>query len=126
MARLDRFRDRNIDHSEIPPLDPSFFKNATEAWPPANQQVAVRLDVDVLDWLKLHGKGYQTRLNRILRAAMEHQAPRRPRAPKGRARSRRCPLPHNEDPRDQGLSRASKRCKAMMGCEVFPDLSRPV
>lgn len=126
VARLDRLKDRDIDYSEIPPLDSSFFRNETEAWPPANQQVAVRLDVDVLDWLKLHGKGYQTRLNRILRAAMEHQAPRRPRTPKGRARSRQRPLPHNEDPRDQSLSRASKRCKAMMGCEVFPDLSRPV
>jgi uncharacterized protein (DUF4415 family) len=89
LARLDRLRDRDIDYSEIPPLDTSFFKKATEAWPPAKQQVTVHLDVDVLDWLKLHGKGYQTRLNRILRAAMEHQAPDRPRASKGRERSRR-------------------------------------
>jgi uncharacterized protein (DUF4415 family) len=57
VARLDRLKDRDIDYSEIPPLDPSFFKKATEAWPPAKQQVTVRLDVDVLDWLKLHGKG---------------------------------------------------------------------
>ena len=91
VARLDRLKDRDIDYSEIPSLDPSFLKKATEAWPPAKQQVMVRLDVDVLDWLKIHGKGYQTRLNRILRAAMEHQAPRRPRTPKSRARSRRRP-----------------------------------
>ncbi|NGZ11715.1 MAG: hypothetical protein CV088_20490 [Nitrospira sp. LK70] len=91
VARLDRLKDRDINYSEIPPLDPSFFKKATQAWPPAKQQVTVRLDVDVLDWLKLHGKGYQTRLNRILRAAMEHQAPRRLRAPKSRTRSRRRP-----------------------------------
>jgi uncharacterized protein (DUF4415 family) len=89
LARLDRLRDRDIDYSDIPPLDPSFFKKATEAWPPAKQQVTVRLDVDVLDWLKMHGKGYQTRLNRILRAAMEHQAPRRRRATKSSERSRR-------------------------------------
>ena len=91
VARLDRLKDRDIDYSEISPLDPSFFKKATEAWPPAKQQVTVRLDVDVLDWLKLHGKGYQTRLNRILRAAMEHQAPRQPHMPKSRTRSRRRP-----------------------------------
>lgn len=90
-ARLDRLKDRDIDYSDIPALDSSFFKRATEAWPPAKQQVTVRLDVDVLDWLKLHGKGYQTRLNRILRTAMKHQAPRRPGAPKSRARSRRRP-----------------------------------
>ena len=91
VARLDRLKDRDLDYSEIPPLDPSFFKKATEAWPPAKQQVTVRLDVDVLDWLKLHGKGYQTRLNRILRTAMEHQSPRQPRMPKSRTRSRRRP-----------------------------------
>lgn len=91
VARLDRLKDRDIDYSEIPPLDTSFFRKATEAWPPAKQQVTVRLDVDVLDWLKMHGKGYQTRLNRILRAAMEHQATRRRRAPKSPERSRRRP-----------------------------------
>lgn len=92
LARLDRLKDRDIDYSDIPPLDDAFFKKARMvAWPPAKQQVTVRLDVDVLDWLKLHGKGYQTRLNRILRAAMEHQDPRRSRTPKSRARSRRRP-----------------------------------
>ncbi|MDR4467740.1 MAG: BrnA antitoxin family protein [Nitrospira sp.] len=91
LARLERLKDRDIDYSEIPPLNPSFLKKAIEAWPPAKQQVTVRLDVDVLDWLKLHGKGYQTRLNRILRATMEHQVPRRPRTPKSPARSRRRP-----------------------------------
>jgi len=44
------------------------------------RQVTVRLDADVLRWLKASGKGYQTRLNYILRAAMEHQGPHRPRA----------------------------------------------
>lgn len=91
LAKLDRLKDRDIDYSDIPPLDHSFFKKATEAWPPAKRQVTVRLDVDVLDWLKMHGKGYQTRLNRILRAAMEHQGPRRSRARKSRERSRRRP-----------------------------------
>ena len=37
------------------------------AWPPAKKQLTIRLDEDVLDWLKRHGKGYQTRINRILR-----------------------------------------------------------
>lgn len=88
LKRLDRMADRNIDYSDIPPLDDSFFKKATLTWPPAKQQVTVRLDVDVLDWLKAHGKGYQTRLNRILRAAMEHQATQ-PQAPKRRVPLRR-------------------------------------
>jgi len=36
----------------------------------------IRVDADVLAWLKSQGKGYQTRLNSLLRAAMEKQAHR--------------------------------------------------
>jgi uncharacterized protein (DUF4415 family) len=83
--------DAGIDYSDIPPLDKSFFTKATEAWPPAKQQLTIRLDADVLRWLKAHGRGYQTRINRILRVAMEGQPPRRSRstaAPKKNTRSR--------------------------------------
>jgi uncharacterized protein (DUF4415 family) len=67
--------DAEIDYSDIPRLDKSFFAKATEVWPPAKQQVTIRLDSDVLKWLRSQGKGYQTRINRILRAAMESQTP---------------------------------------------------
>jgi len=91
LARLDRIKDAEIDYSDIPPLDKSFFTKATEAWPPAKQQLTIRLDADVLNWLRGNGKGYQTRINRILRAAMESTPPRRLRstpAPKKNTRSR--------------------------------------
>jgi uncharacterized protein (DUF4415 family) len=65
-----------IDYSDIPPLDESFLKKAAVAWPPGKEQLTIRLDADVLAWLKGHGKGYQTRINRILRVAMESQPPR--------------------------------------------------
>ena len=71
MARLDRLKDADIDYSDIPPLDKSFYTKAKEAWPPAKKQLTIRLDSDVLGWLKAYGRGYQTRINRILRAAME-------------------------------------------------------
>jgi uncharacterized protein (DUF4415 family) len=73
LARLDRMKDKDIDYSDIPALDKSFFTKPTVEWPPAKQQVTVRLDTEVLDWLKAYGKGYQTRMNRILRAVMESQ-----------------------------------------------------
>jgi uncharacterized protein (DUF4415 family) len=60
-----------IDYSDIPPLGDEFFEKASVAWPPAKQQLTIRLDADVLEWLKADGRGYQTRINRILRAAME-------------------------------------------------------
>ena len=76
LARIDRMRDADIDYSDIPPLDKTFLKKATTAWPPVKRQLTIRLDADVLDWLKGHGKGYQTRINRILRVVMESQPPR--------------------------------------------------
>ena len=76
LARLDRMRDSDIDYSDIPPLGDEFFKKATVAWPPKKQQLTIRLDADVLEWLKGHGRGYQTRINRILRVVMESQPPR--------------------------------------------------
>ena len=84
-------KDSDIDYSDIPPLGDEFFTKATVAWPPAKQQLTIRLDADVLNWLKSNGRGYQTRINHILRAAMESQPPRRSRAkpaPKKSARSR--------------------------------------
>jgi uncharacterized protein (DUF4415 family) len=92
LARIDIMKDAAIDYSDIPPLDKSFFTKATEAWPPAKRQLTIRLDEDVLTWLKTHGRGYQTRINHILRVAMESQ-PRRARtrsaaAPKKNGRPR--------------------------------------
>jgi len=77
LARIDRLKDDEIDYSDIPPLDESFFTRATVPWPPPKQQLTIRLDADVLMWLKANGRGYQTRINRILRAAMEGQPRRR-------------------------------------------------
>ena len=77
LARIDRMREADIDYSDIPPLDKTFLKKATAAWPPTKRQLTIRLDADVLDWLKGHGRGYQTRINRILRVVMESQPPAR-------------------------------------------------
>jgi len=42
--------------------------------PPRKTQIALRIDKDVLAWFKAQGKGYQTRINALLRAYMEaHQ-----------------------------------------------------
>jgi uncharacterized protein (DUF4415 family) len=60
-------KDADIDYSDLPALDKKFLKKATMPWPPAKKQLTIRLDEDVLDWLKSHGKGYQTQTNRILR-----------------------------------------------------------
>jgi uncharacterized protein (DUF4415 family) len=66
----------SIDYSDIPQLCDEFFAEAEEAWPPMKEQLTIRLDADVLTWLKVNGRGYQTRINRILRTAMESQTSR--------------------------------------------------
>jgi uncharacterized protein (DUF4415 family) len=75
-AEARRLDAKPIDYSDIPPLGDEFFSKATTAWPPTKKQLTIRLDADVLAWLKSHGRGYQTRINRILRVAMESQPPR--------------------------------------------------
>jgi uncharacterized protein (DUF4415 family) len=81
VQRIDRLSDAEIDYSDIPALGDEFFTKAAAPWPPVKQQLTVRLDSDVLAWLKSMGRGYQTRLNRILRAAMESQDHKTPPAP---------------------------------------------
>ena len=67
--------DEDIDYSDIPEVDAAFFENAPVVVPPGKKQVTVRLDSDVLTWLKGQGRGYQTRINAILRAYYEaHRA----------------------------------------------------
>lgn len=61
-----------IDTSDIPPLDDVFWKRAVRSpfYKPTKTATTVRVDSDVLAWLKSQGKGYQTRMNAILRHAM--------------------------------------------------------
>lgn len=61
------------------PTDADFWKGARVVLPRAKQTVTIRLDADLLDWLRKQ-KGYQTRINAVLRTYMEaNLPPRRPR-----------------------------------------------
>jgi hypothetical protein len=46
LDRLDRMKDAEIDYSDIPALGKEFLKKATVPWPPAKQQLTIRLDKD--------------------------------------------------------------------------------
>lgn len=72
LARLATAADRDIDYSDIPPLPESFARTAVRNpfYRPVKQQLTVRIDADVLSWLRRQGKGYQTKLNALLREAM--------------------------------------------------------
>jgi len=64
--------DSEIDYSDIPPLDEHFWGRAVPNpfYKPVKTHASVRIDSDVMAWLKSQGKGYQTRMNAILREAM--------------------------------------------------------
>lgn len=72
LKALAAMPDSDIDYSDIPPLTDDFWKTATRNrfYKPIKQATTVRVDSDVLLWLKGQGKGYQTRINAILREAM--------------------------------------------------------
>ena len=63
--------DDQLDLSDIPEI--TDWNNAVrhnQFYRPVKQQTSIRLDADVLAWFKAQGKGYQTRMNEILRDAM--------------------------------------------------------
>jgi uncharacterized protein (DUF4415 family) len=71
LKRLRNLKDEEIDYSDIPELDEAFFERAVIVLPKPKASVSIRLDQEVLDWFKSQGKGYQTRINALLRAYME-------------------------------------------------------
>jgi uncharacterized protein (DUF4415 family) len=68
-ARQAAGDDSGIDYSDIPELTD---EQLAEFKPAAKVLVAARIDRDVYDWLRQYGEGYSTRINKILRAVMEH------------------------------------------------------
>jgi uncharacterized protein (DUF4415 family) len=74
LQRLRQMKDEEIDYSDIPELHPDFFERAVILLPKPKARICIRLDQEVLDWFKAQGKGYQTRINALLRAYMEAQS----------------------------------------------------
>ena len=64
--------NRKVDTSDIPELPADAWKHAVRGrfYRPLKEAVSLRLDADVLAWLKKDGAGYQTRMNRMLRERM--------------------------------------------------------
>jgi uncharacterized protein (DUF4415 family) len=74
-GRLSAMKDREIDTRDIPEISPSQFARAVvrRGLKPvtAKAQLTIRVDSDVLAWFRKQGRGYQTRINTLLRAYME-------------------------------------------------------
>lgn len=71
LARLDAMTDDDIDYSDTPAFDEEFLRTVPMKFSPGKRPITVRVDTDVLEWMKSQGKGYQSRINAILRAYYE-------------------------------------------------------
>ena len=69
--RLESMTDSEIDFSDAPELGKAFFRRAKIRLPQGKLSLSLRLDKEVLGWFKRQGKGYQTRINAVLRAYVE-------------------------------------------------------
>lgn len=79
-ARFQREGDASLDFSDLPDITPAQLAAARRRGRPprtgaGTDIITARLDRDIVQWLKSSGRGYQTRMNAILRAAMSHEPP---------------------------------------------------
>lgn len=72
MAQLRALEGRAPDTADIPEAPAENWQHAQrgEFWKPRKQAISLRVDMDILDWLRRQGPGYQTTINRILRERM--------------------------------------------------------
>ena len=71
-------KDSEIDTSEIPERADWSRAIVGKFYRPLKKSVTIRIDADVLSWLRSRGGKYQTRINGMLRAAMLHSRRRKP------------------------------------------------
>jgi uncharacterized protein (DUF4415 family) len=71
LAALARIPDDKIDLSDAPEVREWRGAVVGKFYRPIKKPVTIRVDADVLAWLKRQGSGYQTRINKLLREAME-------------------------------------------------------
>jgi uncharacterized protein (DUF4415 family) len=72
LAALAQKTEKDIDFSDIPATTSADWKGAVRGkfYRPIKQQLTVRIDADVVEWLRNQGSGYQNRMNDILRTTM--------------------------------------------------------
>lgn len=77
LKEIEAIQDQDIDYSEIPEADESFWQRVELQMPQPKKGIYIRLDTDIIDWLKSKGKGYQTRMNAMLRELMRSEKEQR-------------------------------------------------
>src|ERR1700693_5596621 len=65
-------KDEDIDFSDVPAVVDWSGAEIGKFYRPTKKPVTMRLDSDIIAWLKADGRGYQTKANGLLRHAMLH------------------------------------------------------
>jgi uncharacterized protein (DUF4415 family) len=102
LEKLSRRPDEEINTSDIPELTEKFWQNAVRNpfYRPLKQQLTLRLDADIIAWLRRQGSGYQTRANALLRDAMLGDL--------NSKRRKRRDGPHANNPRHHGTAQTRR------------------
>ena len=74
---LEKMKQKDIELSDLPEVRDWAGAVVGKFYRPIKKPLTLRVDADVLAWLKSQGKGYQTRINEILRSAMVNRVGRR-------------------------------------------------
>ena len=69
--RLQAMKDKDVDTTDIPAIDPGVFKRMEVRMPQNKELVSLRIDPDVLGWFRSQGSRYQTRINAVLRSYVQ-------------------------------------------------------
>jgi uncharacterized protein (DUF4415 family) len=70
IAAIAARNDEEIDLSDMPEIVDWSGAEVGKFYRPPKRSVTMRVDADVIEWLKSYGPGYQSRANMLLRHAM--------------------------------------------------------
>ena len=66
--KLNNLKDKDINYSDVAETDAAFWKDAEVIYPSTKTHLSIRLDDDIVNWFKKFGRGYQTKINAVLRS----------------------------------------------------------
>ncbi len=66
--KLNKLKNKEIDYSYIPETNADFWKDAEVIYPANKTHLSIRLDDDIVQWFKKLGRGYQTKINAVLKS----------------------------------------------------------
>jgi len=74
-AQLTALQGRSPNTADLPEASEENWRHARQFYKPRKEPISIRVDADILDWLRRKSDRYQTEINRILRKEMDAEIP---------------------------------------------------